>query len=141
PEQMELLRDDPPLLPGAVAELLRYDSPVQLTARIAKTDLRIRETEIQAGQSVTFVLGAANHDPAQFANPDALDIRRPENRHMAFGQGIHFCLGAPLARVEGEIAFGSLLKRFPHLRLESEAVEWFPSRAFRGLVELPVAWN
>lgn len=141
PEQMELLRADPSLLPGAVAELLRYDSPVQLTSRVAKTDLRIHDTEIQAGQQVTFVLGAANHDPAQFANPDTLDIRRPENRHMAFGQGIHFCLGAPLARVEGEIAFGNLLKRFPHMRLETENPEWFPSRAFRGLVELPVTWK
>ncbi len=141
PEQMELLRANPSLLPSAVAEFLRYDSPVQLTSRVAKTDLRIRDTEIQAGQQVTFVLGAANHDPAQFANPDVLDIRRPENRHMAFGQGIHFCLGAPLARVEGEIAFGNLLKCFPHLHLESETLEWFPSRAFRGVVELPVAWT
>lgn len=141
PEQMTLLRNEPSLMPGAVAEFLRYDSPVQLTSRVAKTNLRIRDTEIEAGQSVVFALGAANHDPAQFTNPDVFDIRRAENRHMAFGQGIHFCLGAPLARVEAEIAFNGLLKRFPKLRLESEAIEWFPSQAFRGLIKLPVAFN
>lgn len=141
PKQMELLRANPSLLPSAVAELLRYDSPVQITSRTAKEDLHIQGVEIKAGQRVVFSLGAANHDPAQFAQPDTLDIRRTENRLMSFGQGIHFCLGAQLARVEAEIAFGSLLKRCAQLRLESETVEWFPSNAFRGVVELPVAFG
>jgi cytochrome P450 len=138
PEQMQLLRDDPTLLPMAVAELLRYDSPVQLTSRVATENLCIREQEISAGQEVMFCLGAANHDPAQFAHADELDLRRLENRHLAFGQGIHFCLGAPLARVEAEIAFGSLLRDFTNLRLASETVEHFPSQVFRGVTALPV---
>lgn len=141
PEQMALLRADPSLLPGAVAELLRYDSPVQITSRVAKEDLLLQGVEIKAGQRVVFSLGAANHDPAQFANPDVLDIRRPENRLMSFGHGIHFCLGAQLARAEAEIALDSFLKRCPNPRLESETVEWFPSQAFRGLVALPVAFG
>jgi cytochrome P450 len=141
PEQMELLRTDPALLPGAVNELLRYDSPVQITSRTAKEDLYLQGVEIKAGQRVVFSLGAANHDPAQFANPDILDIRRSENRLMSFGQGIHFCLGAQLARVEAEIAFGSFLQRCVNPRLDGETVEWFPSRAFRGLVALPLVFG
>jgi len=140
PEQMERLRADPTLLPLAVAELLRYDSPVQLTSRIAKADLRIGDKEIRAGQEIMFSLGAANHDPAQFAQPDTLILDREENRHLAFGQGIHFCLGAPLARVEAEIAFGSLLKQFTDLNLASETIEYFPSQVFRGLNALPVTF-
>lgn len=141
PAQMELLRSDPMLLPGAVAELLRYDSPVQITSRAAKEDLQIHGVEIKAGQRVVFSLGAANRDPAQFANPDTLDVLRPENRLMSFGQGIHFCLGAQLARVEAEIALGSFLKRCPNPRLACDTVEWFPSHAFRGLVALPVTFG
>jgi cytochrome P450 len=140
PEQMEMLRAEPALLPTAVAELLRYDSPVQLTSRVATTNLRMRDKEIVAGQEVLFCLGAANHDPAQFAHPDRLDLRRQENRHLAFGQGIHFCLGAPLARVEAEIAFGSFLRTFANPRLASETIEHFPSQVFRGLNALPVTF-
>lgn len=138
PEQARQLRANPTLQPLAVAELLRYDSPVQLTSRIAATNLRIREKEITAGQEVLFCLGASNHDPNQFADPDTLDLDRQENRHLAFGQGIHFCLGAPLARIEAEIAFGSLLANFPNLRLATETIEYFPSQVFRGLTALPV---
>lgn len=138
PEQMQLLQANPALLPLAVPELLRYDSPVQLTSRIARENLQIREKEILAGQNVFFCLGAANHDPDQFAHPDKLDVARQENRHMAFGQGIHFCLGAPLARVEAEIAFGTLLSKFPKLSLGKEPVEHFPSQVFRGVNELHV---
>lgn len=138
PEQMELLRNEPALLPTAVVELLRYDSPVQMTSRIATENMRMRDKEIAAGQDVLFCLGAANHDPAQFAQPDTLDLRRKENRHLAFGQGIHFCLGAPLARVEAEIAFGTFLKKFAHPRLAGETIEHFPSQVFRGLTALPL---
>ena len=140
PEQMEMLRAEPALLPTAVAELLRYDSPVQLTSRVATANLRIRDKEIAAGQEVLFCLGAANHDPAQFAQPDMLDLRRQENRHLAFGHGIHFCLGAPLARVEAEIAFGTFLRRFASPRLATDTIEHFPSQVFRGLNTLPVTF-
>ena len=87
------------------------------------------------------LLGAANHDPAQFANPDQLLLARQENRHLSFGLGVHFCLGAPLARVEGEIAFSALFKRFPHLQLETNEVAWQPSLVFRGLKQLPVKFT
>ena len=138
PEQIEILRAEPEHLPGAVAELLRFDSPVQMTSRIAKEDLVLGSQSIKAGQEVLFSLGAANHDPAQFEQPDSLNLRRAENRHMAFGQGIHFCLGAPLARIEAEIAFASFFKRFSDPHLETNEVEWFPSQVFRGLLELPI---
>lgn len=141
PEQMEHLHADPTLLPLAVAELLRYDSPVQLTSRVATAPLHLGEKEIAAGQEVMFSLGAANHDPAQFAEPERLDLRRAENRHLAFGQGIHFCLGAPLARVEAEVAFGTFLRLCPDPRLATPAVEHFPSQVFRGLVALPIAFS
>ncbi len=140
PEQMHLLRANPSLLPTAVAELLRYDSPVQLTSRVATENLRVREKEIAANQEVLLCLGASNHDPAQFAQPDTLDLRRQENHHLAFGQGIHFCLGAPLARVEAEIAFGTFLRNFPNSGLGAETIEHFPSQVFRGLTALPVIW-
>jgi cytochrome P450 len=139
PEQMELLRAEPALLPLAVAELLRYDSPVQLTSRVAAVNLRLGEKEIAAGQQVLFCLGAANYDPAQFVQPETLDLRRQENRHLAFGQGMHFCLGAPLARVEAEIAFGTFLRTFASPRLATTSIEHFPSQVFRGLVALPIA--
>lgn len=138
PTQRQRLQANPTLLPLAVAELLRYDSPVQLTSRVARENLRIGDKEISAGQNVLFCLGASNHDPAQFAQPDELELSRPENRHLAFGQGIHFCLGAPLARVEAEIAFGTLLNRFPNLSLGEEPIAHFPSLVFRGMNALSV---
>jgi cytochrome P450 len=138
PEQMDLLRDKPAQLPMAVAEILRYDSPVQLTSRVATVNLHLGEKEISAGQEVLFCLGAANHDPAQFGEPDTLDLCRPENRHLAFGQGIHFCLGAPLARVEAEVAFGAFLRACPNPRLATTTIEHFPSQVFRGLLALPI---
>jgi len=139
PDQLRLLNEQPALISSAVAELLRYDSPVQLTSRRAKEALRIGEQPVSAGQEVIMMLGAANHDPVQFVDPDRLLLARQENRHLSFGLGIHFCLGAPLARVEGEIAFSTLLRRFPHLRLETDVVEWQPSIVFRGLQQLPVS--
>ncbi|HZS76348.1 MAG TPA: cytochrome P450 [Ktedonobacteraceae bacterium] len=142
PEQRNLLQkhlDDPAFLSLAVAELLRYESPVQMTSRNARESLEIGGKQVQAGQEVILCLGAANRDPAQFHDPDRLNLGRPENKHLAFGLGIHFCLGAPLARLEGEIAFSTLFRRFPHLRLATEEVEWLQSLVFRGLKELPVA--
>jgi cytochrome P450 len=138
PDQVRLLQEQPSLVTNAVTELLRYDSPVQLTSRHAKEALQIGGKQVSLGQEVIMLLGAANHDPEQFADPDRLMLSRQENRHLSFGLGVHFCLGAPLARVEGEIAFSSLFKRFPNLHLETDEVEWQQSIVFRGLKQLPV---
>jgi len=138
PDQLAQLQAHPSLISSAVPELLRYDGPVQLTSRRAKEDLYIADKAISAGQEVIMLLGAANHDPAQFSAPDQLNLSRPENRHLAFGLGIHFCLGAPLARVEGEIAFSTLVRRFPGLHLETEDIAWQPSVVFRGPKQLPI---
>ncbi len=141
PQQRRRLEEQPELISSAVAELLRYDSPVQMTSRRAKSDLQIGDKHIGEGQEVLMCLGAANHDPQQFAEPEKLLLNREENRYLSFGLGIHFCLGAPLARLEGEIAFSTLLGRFPGLRLESEEVEWDSSMVFRGLKQLPVVFD
>jgi cytochrome P450 len=138
PEQIEILRSNPALLSGAVVELLRFESPVQTTSRKAREDLTLGGQQIEAGQEVIFSLGAANHDPAQFADPDTLNLRRVENRQVAFGQGIHFCLGAPLARIEAEIALASFFKRFSAPHLAPGELEWQPSMVFRGLLALPL---
>jgi len=140
-DQLELTRHNPSMISQAVMELLRYDGPVQLTSRVATTDLEVGGKTIKAGQEVMFHLGAASRDPAQFAEPDRLNVSRQENRHLAFGQGIHFCLGAPLARIEAEIAFNTLLRRLPAPRLESTALEWNRSLVFRGTGAIPIAFT
>ncbi|MGH2496739.1 MAG: cytochrome P450 [Ktedonobacteraceae bacterium] len=141
PQQLQQLKEQPSLMPSAVVELLRYDSPVQMTSRRAKEDMQIADKRISEGQEVIMCMGAANHDPAQFSEPDRLRLDRPENRHLSFGLGIHFCLGAPLARLESEIAFHALLRRFPNLRLANEEVEWEGDMVFRGLKQLPVVFD
>ena len=140
PEQLARLRADPSLVPSAVEELLRYDSPVQRTARIASTDVDLAGHHIGKGTMVVTALGAANRDPAQFADPDRLDVTRRDVRHISFGYGIHFCLGAPLARVEGQLALGTLLRRAPRLVLAEPAPEWRESSVLRGLKRLRVAF-
>jgi cytochrome P450 len=131
---------EPTLVPNAVEELLRYDSPVQRTARIATTDVEIDGRPIAKGAMVVTALGAANRDPAQFADPDRLDVTRRDVRHISFGYGIHFCLGAPLARVEGQIALGTLLRRAPGLALAEPSPEWRESSVLRGLKRLRVTF-
>jgi cytochrome P450 len=138
PDQLELLRAQPELTDSAVEELLRYDGPVQTTARVALEDIEIGGRTIEEGKIAFCMLAAANRDPAQFANPEVLSVTRSENRHIAFGFGLHFCLGAPLARAEAQIAFPALLKRFPKLALETEP-EWGGSFILRGLKSLPVS--
>jgi cytochrome P450 len=138
PEQQRRLMDEPSLIVSAVEELLRYDSPVQFTDRIAREPLEIGGLGIEPGQTVTVVLAAANRDPAQFPEPDRLDLGRRDNRHVAFGQGIHFCVGAALARLEGQIAIQTVLSRFPALRLESNRLHWRTNQVVRGLKSLPV---
>lgn len=139
-DQIERLRQNPDLIVTAVEELLRYDSPVQRSWGVAVADIDMGGKRIQPGELVLKMLGAANRDARQFPEPDRLDITRKENRHLGFGYGFHFCLGAPLARVEGQIAINALLRRLPLLDLASPSVEWHPNIAFRGLKSLPVVF-
>ncbi|HEX2171878.1 MAG TPA: cytochrome P450, partial [Dehalococcoidia bacterium] len=140
PDQLRLLRDDPTLIEGAVEECLRYYSPVQLTTRLVRDDLVLGGKQIWHNQTVVLLTGAANRDPAQFPDPDRFDITRIDNRHLAFGHGPHFCLGAPLARLEGQIAIGTVIRRMPDLRLTQDRIEWHPVTTFRGLKALEVAF-
>jgi cytochrome P450 len=140
PGQMEMLKRDPGLIHSAVEEFLRYDSSVQMTARTALTDIELDGKVVEKGQQAILLLGAANRDPVQFADPDRLDITRKDNRHIAFSHGIHSCLGAPLARVEAQIAINTLLRRMPTLRLQTEDLEWRETVTLRGLKTLPVAF-
>ena len=138
PDQMQLLRTDPSLIKNAIEEMLRYDSPVTETARIPLTPTEVRGCPIGAGESIVQVLAAANHDPTVHADPHRFDIRRPDTQHHSFGGGIHFCLGAPLARLEGRIAITTLLRRFPNLALSAEPLEYRRIPGFRGLQRLTV---
>lgn len=140
PAELRRLRENPGLIGSAVEELLRYDGPVQRTARIPSADAVIDGHTIEAGEMVMPFIGAADRDPAQFADPDRLDLARADNRHIAFGWGIHFCLGAPLARLEGQIAINALVQRFPKLALATDRPEYRQSLTLRGLKSLPVAF-
>src|SRR6266487_2189679 len=143
PEQMNLLRQNPALIKPAIEELLRYTSPVAMaTERFAREDIAIGGMTIPRGEQVLAVLGSANRDERQFPNPDILDITREPNRHLAFGQGVHFCLGAPLARLEGQIAVNTLLRRIPNLHLTSapESLSWRKGLFLHGLEQLPLAF-
>jgi cytochrome P450 len=140
PRQADRLRADPALVPTAVEEFLRYESPVQAALRVSTEELQIAGTTVPAGDVVILSLLGANRDPARFERPDRLEVARPDNAQLAFGHGIHHCLGAPLARLEGAIAIGSLLTRFPKLRraVPAESVPWRASLVMHGLAELPV---
>jgi cytochrome P450 len=141
PGQLALLRSDPSLMTNAIEEFLRYDSSVQLTGRTALEDVEVGGTPVAKGESVLCLLGAANRDPAVYPDPDRLDITRPNIRPLSFGGGIHFCLGAQLARIEGEVAISTLLRRFPKLKLDDpETPDWRPTFVLRGLNRLPASW-
>lgn len=140
PDQWALLRENPGLAGTAVEELLRYDSPVQMTFRSVLTDVEVAGVTIRRGQTVALILGAANRDTAVFTDPDRLDITRQEAKCLSFGGGIHYCVGAPLARLEGEIALATLLRRLPQLQLVTDDLNWRPLIAFRGLQSLPLAF-
>lgn len=138
PDQAAMLRQDPTLIENAVEECLRYDSPVQMTGRQLKEDLELDGQRLQVGERVFTLLGSANRDPSQFSDPDRFDITRADNRHLAFGHGIHFCLGASLARLEGQLALGTLVRRLPGLTLETDTPQWRDAFTLRGLQALPV---
>jgi cytochrome P450 len=140
PEQLGRLREEPGLMPTAVEELLRYDSPVQRNRRIALVDVELGRTTIRRGDPVMVFMGSANRDAAKFADPDTLDVGRAPNPHQAFGHGIHFCVGAALSRLEAPIALLALLERFPRLRPADDYVaRWRPNITFRGLESLELA--
>ena len=141
PDQLERLRSEPALTHSAVEELLRYDPPVQLTGRTALEDMEIGGATIKKGGQSILLLASADRDPEQFDNPEQLDIAREDNRHLAFGFGIHACLGAPLARVEGAIAFRRIVDRFRGLRLLTEAPDYKENIVLRGLASLPVGFS
>jgi pimeloyl-[acyl-carrier protein] synthase len=140
PAELRKLRENPGLIGTAVEELLRFDGPVQRTARIPSEDITIGGQTIGKGEMVMPFLGAADRDPTQFPDPDRLDITRADNRHIAFGMGIHFCLGAPLARMEGQIAINTLLARLPKLALATDRPTFRQSLTLRGLETLPVSF-
>jgi cytochrome P450 len=138
PDQRRRLQADPALIESAVDEMLRYEGSVQMTSRIVDHDLEFRGQRFEEGQVVLLLLGAANRDPAQFPEPDRFDVARRPNRHLAFGQGIHYCLGAPLAVAEAQVCFQTLLRRLPEPEAAFEAPDWGQSFILRGLKSLPV---
>jgi hypothetical protein len=140
PDALRQLRGDSSLIPSAVEELLRFESPSQHTGRLAPDDLEMGGRLIRKRQAVMAVMAAANRDPERFPDPDRLDLARQDNRHVAFGWAAHFCFGAPLARMEGQIAFETLLRRLPNLALQPGPVVWRHNLGLRGLTALPVVF-
>jgi cytochrome P450 len=138
PDQLRLLRDEPSLAQAAVEELLRYDGPVQLVGRVTFAPVELGGIEIPAGSHVVAYIGAGNRDPERFADPDRLDVRRADNAPLSFGGGIHYCLGAPLARLEAQVALPALVRRFPRLDLAGAPVRR-DSLSIRGYTSLPVS--
>jgi cytochrome P450 len=138
PDELRRLVDDPSLTPSAIEELLRFDGPVHLTGRIATERLEVGGHQFEPGQQVVVYLSAANRDPERFHRPDELDIGRADNQHLTFSHGIHYCLGAALARIEGQEAIGALVQRFPHMELLTETPKYRDHFVLRGLRELRV---
>jgi hypothetical protein len=141
PDELERLRADLSLIPSAVEELLRFESPSQHTARLAPEEVQLGNRLIGKRQAVIAVMGAANRDPERFPDPDRLDLARPDNRHVAFGWAAHFCFGAPLARIEAQVAFETMLRRLPRLLLLPGPLVWRSNLGLRGLTALPVAFG
>ena len=141
PGELQMLRANPSLYPSTIEELLRYESPIQYTARLAPADVDLGGKLIRRHQAVIAVVGAANRDPEHFCDPDRLDITRQDNRHLAFGWAAHFCFGAPLARLEGQITLSTILRRLRNLALDTSALAWRTNMGFRGLEALPVTFD
>jgi cytochrome P450 len=138
PAELDKLRADPLLIDNAVEEILRFESPVVQSVRIPMADVAIRGCPVRRGESVVVFLAAANRDPEVYPEPNRFDVTRRDVHHQSFGGGVHFCLGAPLARLEARLAIGALLERFPHLRLADEPPVWRALPVFRGLAKLRV---
>jgi cytochrome P450 len=141
PKLLQQLRDDPTLIETAVEELLRFDSPVQWVSRVAGVPIEMGGVQLPAGAIVLGSLGAANRDPAQFSNPDQIDFKRTDNKHLSFGSGVHFCLGAALARMEAQIAIGTMVQRLPSLRLVKQKIRWKKGLIFRAIERLEVRFD
>jgi len=144
PDVLSRIADDPGLTPTAVEEILRYDCPVERAPmRFAAQDVRMGDVTIRRGDTVSLVLGAANRDGDQFTAPHCFDIDRTDNRHLGFGMGIHYCLGAPLARLEGRIAIDTLLQRLPglHAAVPLSQLRWRTNPIMRGVQHMPVKWD
>ena len=141
PQVLQELRSDLSLIPSAVEELLRYEAPSQYTTRLAPEDFEVAGKTIRKGQATIAIMAAANRDPERFPDPDRIDIRRTDNRHLAFGWAAHFCFGAPLARIEGQLTFEALLRRLPDLALEPGPLVWRHNLGLRGLQALPVTFK
>jgi cytochrome P450 len=140
PAQGQALKSNPGLAKTAVEEFLRYESPIQHETRVTAEAIEYQDARIEEGQRVVLMIGSANRDGATFHNPDTLDITRDPNKHLAFGHGIHYCLGAPLARLEAQIAFRRILARFPRMKLKSEGLEWRSHTSHRNPVFMQVVW-
>jgi cytochrome P450 len=141
PSQWAALRDDPALIPNAIEEILRYECPVQAVARTVAEPIAFGEEEFSAGDLIVALIGAANRDPEIFPDPDRLDVTRERLKPLSFGGGIHFCIGAQLARIEAEVVFSTLLRRMPDLKLVGGTPSWRQSFTLRGLTSLPVTWH
>jgi cytochrome P450 len=141
PDDLQVLRDDPSIMPSAIEELLRYESPSQHTARLARRDVELGGKVVKERDAVIAVMGAANRDPERFEDPDRLDLRRTDNRHVAFAWASHFCFGAPLARLEGQIVLSTMLRRLQDLRLTPAPIEWRPNLGLRGVTALPIEFR
>jgi pimeloyl-[acyl-carrier protein] synthase len=141
PEQLEMLRQDPSLIGNAVEEMLRYESPFQLLYRTSAEEIQLHGKTILPRQMILLGAAAANHDPEQFTDPDSFDIKRDCSKHLAFAYGIHYCAGAPLARMEGQLAINSMLRRLPELTLHSSGIRREPSILLRGLTTLPLTFK
>jgi cytochrome P450 len=139
PQQLQLLREQPSLMESAIEEFLRYDSPVQVDARAALEDMEIHGRQIEKGQGILPLIGSANRDADVFSHPEKLDTTRKQPGNISFGRGIHYCLGAPLARIAARIAFEALLRRFSHMRLATDHPPFKDNLALRGLKALPLA--
>ena len=140
PDQLRALREKPELLAAAIEEMLRYESPSLSVIRVVAEPVEIAGGKLEEGDMVSLLLGAANRDPDRFVDPERFDITRPDSRHVSFGSSTHFCIGAPLVRVETAVAVGTLLRRFPGLQLDAETTQWRTNPSLRGLVHLEVAY-
>jgi cytochrome P450 len=141
PSQWALLRHDPQLVPNAIEEILRFESPVQAVARVVAEPIEFGGIEFRKGELIVALIGAANRDPAVFPDPDRFDVTRERLKPLSFGGGIHFCIGAQLARIEAEVVFSTMLRRMPNVKPLDAVPKWRESFTLRGLTTLPVAWN